>query len=775
MREYRFPMLNRPIDVSEAFRQLGNTLFAADRVVAFNAREGRGTIRWKRYERKLRLAFGEVTAPYEEVRAWEFPGGVYPEEPELPFSIEFIDPRTIRLRVFARAKFTGDEPSLMLVKEPVPAPGAWSVEEGREEAVYRSEHGTVRVCFDPFRIVLEDPKGRLITRTLHMRDSRRALLNSDATPFSFVRLSGDMSRRIAASFELAYDEKLFGCGESFSRLNKRGQRVIAMTNDAHGSQTGEMYKPIPFFLSSRGYGMFVHTSVPVTFDFGYSSDQANVIYLGDPFLDLFIFLGEPKEVLEAYTALTGRSPVPPLWSFGFWMSRITYQSEDEVRNVAKALREHKVPCDVIHIDTGWFERDWCCDYRFSKSRFRDPAKMIEDLRKQGFRISLWQLPYFTPINDLYREAVEKGYVVRGPGGEPATEDAVIDFSNPEAVKWYQGLLAGLLKLGVGAIKVDFGEAAPLHGLYASGKTGYYEHNLYPLRYNKAAFEVTQEVTGESIIWARSAWAGSQRYPVHWGGDAETSDAGMAASLRAGLSFGLSGFTYWSHDIGGFVMRPPAGLYKRWAAFGMLTSHSRAHGSPPREPWEYGEDVLDSFRRSVELKYRLMPYVYAQAVASSRRGHPMMRTLFFEYPQDPTSWFIEDEYFFGEDLLVAPLFEDAPGRSVYLPPGRWMDYQSGRTYEGARWHDVEAGPIPIVLMARVGSVIPHIRLAQCTDEMDWSEIELVVMGGEAAEASGLVALPGAESPARVRLVRGDQGFRIVEDPFAGRVQWKVTVR
>lgn len=775
MREYRFPMLNRPIDVSEAFRTLGNTLFAADRIVAFDARSGQGTIRWKRYERKLRLAFGEVTAPYEAVRSWEFPGEVYPEEPELPFSVELIDARTVRLRVDSRVKFGQDEPSLMLVKEPAPNPDAWSIEEGEGEVVYRSEHGAVRVGLDPFRITLEDPKGRVLTRTLHFKDARRALLNSDAPPFAFVRQSGDMSRRIAASFALAHDEKLYGCGESFTRLNKRGQRVIVMTNDAHGAQAGEMYKPIPFFLSSRGYGMFVHTSAPLTFDFGHGSDEANVIYSGDQFLDLFVFVGEPKDVLEAYTALTGRSPVPPLWSFGFWMSRITYQSEDEVRRVARALREHRVPCDVIHIDTGWFERDWCCDYRFSTSRFDDPAKMIQDLREQGFRISLWQLPYFTPANALYREAIQKGYVVRGPGGEPATEDAVIDFSNPEAVRWYQGLLAGLLKLGVGAIKVDFGEAAPLHGLYASGRTGYYEHNLYPLRYNKAAFEITKEITGESIIWARSAWAGSQRYPLHWGGDAETSDNGMAASLRAGLSFGLSGFTYWSHDIGGFVMRPPGGLYQRWAAFGMLTSHSRAHGSPPREPWEYGEDVLAAFRRAVELKYRLMPYVYAQAVESSRRGHPLMRTLFFEYPGDPASWLIEDEYLFGQDLLVAPLFEDVPGRDVYLPPGRWIDYQTGRVYDGGSWHYVEAGEIPVILMAREGAAIPHIGLAQSTEAMDWSRLELVVFGAGAGKASGLVALPGAEAASLVRLVPGDDGFEVASDPLAGRVQWNVSVR
>jgi alpha-D-xyloside xylohydrolase len=270
------------------------------------------------------------------------------------------------------------------------------------------------------------------------------------------------------------------------------------------------------------------------------------------------------------------------------MSRITYKSEDEVREVAAKLRQYRIPTDVIHLDTGWFETDWRSNYQFSTSRFRDPAKMIADLRKQGFRISLWQYTYFTSKNEIFKEAVEKGYVVRNEGGQLPFEDAVLDFTNPETVKWYQGLLEKLLRMGVGAIKVDFGEGAPANGLYANGRTGLYEHNLYPLRYNKAVADITKQVSGDSIIWARSAWAGSQRYPLHWGGDAENSNSAMAATLRSGLSFGLSGFTFWSHDVGGFVDKAPRDLYRRWLGFGVLTSHTRAHGAPPREPWDYDE-------------------------------------------------------------------------------------------------------------------------------------------------------------------------------------------
>jgi alpha-D-xyloside xylohydrolase len=517
--------------------------------------------------------------------------------------------------------------------------------------------------------------------------------------------------------------------------------------------------------------MFVHTSAPVTFDFGQAFDQSNMIYAGDETLDLFIFLGSPKEILSEYTALVGRSPAPPLWSFGLWMSRITYKSEDEVREVAAKLRQYRIPSDVIHIDTGWFETDWQCNYKFSTSRFRDPAKMIADLRRQGFRISLWQLPYFTSKNELYKEIIQKGYAVRSEGGQLPAEDAILDFSNPEAVKWYQGLLANLLKMGVGAIKVDFGEDAPLRGLYASGRTGYYEHNLYPLRYNQAVAEITKEVTGESIIWARSAWAGSQRYPLHWGGDAENTDSAMAATLRAGLSFGLSGFTYWSHDVGGFVRPPSVDLYRRWLPFGVLTSHTRCHGAPPREPWAFDEAFVEDYRRAVELKYALMPYIYAQAMQSSAQGWPMLRALFVEYADDPTSWLIEDEYLFGSDLLVAPMIEAGNDRQVYLPPGSWIDYQTGQVYRGAQWRRIAPGRVPVVLLVKDHTVIPHARIAQSTSEMNWKEIELRVFSADGGAVSGLFALPG-DSLQTLKLESSPQGFTLKDDPLRGRVKWQI---
>ena len=761
-------VLGDPVDVSSEFSKGENVYFVGDRVTAFDSATGIGALEWKRYARRTFFSFNKMDRTLTPDRGNEFPPE-YEENPALPFAIEFVSPRTIRLRMNTSPGPFLNEPSLMLVGNP-PQDNSWKVEQSEKSITYKSAYGSVTVIKDPWEIQLRDSSGKLLTTTQNINITRGSF--SAPLPFSFVRRANDFGRQMAAAFRLSPDEKIFGLGESFTRLNKRGQKVIVFARDGMGVQTSLMYKPIPFFMSSNGYGMFMHTSTPITMDIGQSFDQTNLIYLGDDALDCFIFLGQPKDILSEYTALTGRSPVPPLWSFGFWMSRITYKSEDEVRDVAAKLRQYRIPSDVIHLDTGWFETDWRSDYKFSTTRFRDPAKMISDLKQQGFHISLWQYTYFTRKNRLYPEIVNNGLSVRNEGGKFPNEDATLDFSNPETVKWYQNLLAELLKMGVGAIKVDFGEGAPYTGLYASGRTGLYEHNLYPLRYNKAVAEITRQISGESIIWARSAWAGSQRYPLHWGGDAENTNSAMAAELRGGLSFGLSGFTYWSHDVGGFVERAPRDLYRRWLGFAVLTSHTRAHGAPPREPWEYDPDFVDIYRRTVDLKYSLMPYIIAQAKDSSAHGYPMLRTLFFEYPDDPTSWLIEDEYMFGSDLLVAPLIEEGNSRKVYLPPGSWIDYQSGKVYGGAQWHQLSAGQIPVILLVKDHAVIPHIGVAQSTSEMNWKNIELRVFSTDQSAASALFALP-QENPQTLRLTGSQRGFALQNDPLPDQVKWRIT--
>lgn len=744
-------LMNQPLDMSTDFRDLSNTLFFTDHLESFDAKSGEGLVNWKRGHLMPRQAFNTNGAQPRKMRMLDFPFTAYENDPNLKFKIDFVTPRTVRIRMLTTPVEPKPAASIMLAKEPG-RDGSWKVTETNDKIVYSSDYGTIQINKNPWRIVLKDKAGRILSQTAALSDADSTQVKY--TPFCFVKRGSDNARRINPVFTLTADEMIFGCGESATGLNKAGQKVNLFVTDPQGPETDQMYKPIPFFMSNRGYGMFMHTSAPVTCDFGATYIGLNKMFMGDENLDLFVFFGEPKDILDEYTDLVGKPGMPPLWSFGTWMSRITYFSEKEGYDVAANIRKNKYPCDVIHFDTGWFDVDWQCDYKFSENRFQNPQQMLKDLRSQGFHVCLWQLPYFTPKNRYFSELIEKDMYVKNGNGELPYEDVVLDFSNPETVKWYQDKLAGLLNIGVSAIKVDFGEAAPLNGIYASGKSGWYEHNLYPVRYDMAVSEITKKLHNENIMWARAAWAGSQRYPLHWGGDAATTNTGLLGTLRAGLSFGLSGFSFWSHDMGGFVKSTPEDLYCRWIPFGFLTSHTRAHGAPPTEPWLYdSKRVQDVFRKSAEMKYRLMPYVYAQAKECTEKGLPMLRALFVEFPDDPGAWKVDDEYLFGSQILVAPLLESGmTGRTVYLPEGKWIDYQTEKVYEGG-WHRIEAGSLPIIMLVRDGSVLPHLKLAQSTAEMDWSKMSLKVYSADKKQAEGLVCLPADN---RIQVVKVDCG-------------------
>jgi len=760
-------LVNEPVDVSGDFRDFSNTIFFADSLAAFDPATGAGKIKWKRNEPFSAHNFDNSMLSYKRSFSNEFPAIEYAQDPVLPFSIEFTSPRTVRIRANTGAQGPASGASLMLAGEPG-KDASWRYSRVSGGHQYTGAYGSVTIYENPWKILIRDASGKVLTQTRSQADGKASY--TPTLPFSFVRRASDYSRSVAAVFSISPDEKIFGCGESFTRLDKNGQKLVLWTHDPNGVETQTMYKPIPFYMSSRGYGMFMHTTSPITCDFGATYGESNAMQIGDENLDLFVFLGQPKDILDAYTNLTGKASMPPLWSFGLWMSRITYFSEEDGRNVAAKLRQNRIPSDVIHFDTGWFETDWRCDYRFAPSRFKDPEGMIADLKKQGFRTSLWQLPYFVPKNELYPEIVANGMAVKNASGSLPYEDAVLDFSNPNTVKWYEHKIAGLLKLGVSAIKVDFGEAAPLSGIYASGRTGFYEHNLYPLRYNKIVSDLTRKMTGDNIIWARSTWAGSQRYPIHWGGDAETTNKGMEAQLRGGLSLGLSGFTFWSHDIGGFTMKTPEDLYRRWLPMGLLASHSRTHGQAPKEPWEYGQDFQNYFRKAVEMKYKLMPYIYTQSKLASEKGLPMVRALLVEYPDDAGAWLVDNQYMLGSDLLVAPFFENGKTRSVYLPKGKWIDYQTGKTY-GSGWHEIAAGDLDVAVMVREGAVLPHVGVAQSTGDIDWSHITLATYGGDAT-AQVQLFLPGQERVKEVVLTKKGSKYVISSDPFGGKIKWEV---
>ncbi len=731
---------SQAIDVSADFADLSNTYFLADSLSNFNVTDATGTVNWKRYRLSPRQAFNLNGTWPVALKMLDFPDAAYDNDPNLKFQVRFVSPRTIRVTMLTTpvemAEDDANDP--MFVAAPKCDDKSWTAAESAKSVTYSSPYGQIEIQRYPWRIVIKDAKGKILTQTRHIADNDSSQVK--LLPFNFIKRGQDNSRSINPVFTITNGEKIFGCGESFTKLDKVGQKVHLTVTDPQGPETDQMYKPVPFFMSNKGYGMFLHTSAPATLDFGSTYVGADRIFMADEKMDFFIFLGTPKDILDEYTNITGKSPMLPLWSFGTWMSRISYFTQEEGLDVAKKLRENKIPADVIHFDTGWFGVDWQCDYEFSKERFADPVAMLKSLKEQNFHTCLWQLPYFTPKNRLFQEIIDKGLNVRNANGGMPYEDAVLDFSNPEAVKWYQGHIAHLLNEGVSTIKCDFGEAAPLGGLYHSGRTGLYEHNLYPLRYNKALWEVVQRENGEGIIWARSAWAGSQRYALHWGGDAASTNTGMMGDLRGGLSFGLSGFSFWSHDIGGFVTASPEDIYRRWLPFGFLSSHSRAHGAPPTEPWLISKDFTDAFRQAAELKYRLMPYVYAQAKDCSNRGLPMVRALFIEFPDDPGAWNIEDEYMFGSQILVAPLLESGSERVCYLPTGKWIDYQTGKVYDGG-YQTIKVGKIPCVILVRDGSLIPHVPVAQSTSEIKWDKMELKAYKASAKKCRGLVFKPG----------------------------------
>ena len=755
-------------DMSGDFSDLANTYFLADSITNFNLNTGEGVLNWKRYRLAPRQAFNLNGYWPVRMKMLDFPDTQYDNDPNLGIKIQKIDDRTLRVTLYT----SPIQPKMDDATDPMFSPefieenavpaqakigrGRWNTKAAGNSIVYQNKNGVLEIQKYPFRLILRDANGKILTQTRHLIDNDSTQVK--LLPFNFIKRGSDNSRSINPVFLLSPGERIYGCGESFTSLNKVGQKVNISVVDPQGPETDGMYKPVPFYFSNRGYGIFMHTSAPTTADFGASYIGAQRLFMGDETMDFFVFFGEPKEILDKYTHVTGKSPMLPLWTFGTWMSRISYFSQKEGLEIAHQLRANKIPADVIHFDTGWFGVDWQCDYEFAKDRFKDPVGMLRSLKKDGFHTCLWQLPYFTPKNRYFKELVDGGMAVRNGNGTLNYEDAVLDLSNPKTVGWYQDKIAHLIKQGVSVIKCDFGEAAPYDGLYASGKTGFYEHNLYPLRYNKALWEAVKANSADNVgvIWARSAWSGSQRYPLHWGGDAATNEVGsvgMLGDLRGGLSFGLSGFSFWSHDMGGFVTQSPDDLYRRWLPFGFLSSHTRAHGAPPTEPWLISKDFTDAFRANAEMKYQLMPYVYAQAKDCSEKGLPMVRALFVEFPHDAGAWLVEDEYMYGSQILVAPLLESGTERTVYLPKGKWIDYQSGKVYEGGYQQvsvptsaEVQAmgnvsQPLPCVILVKDGSLIPQVPVAQSTDKIDWNKLTWKPFQVDATSCVGYLFKPG----------------------------------
>ena len=579
------------------------------------------------------------------------------------------------------------------------------------------------------------------TKGIALSDDHFSPPRYDALPLGFVsRGSASATERATISFKCAPDECFVGTGERFRKMDLSGQTFQLKNQDGQGVNNRRCYKNIPFYMSSRMYGCFYHTSDYCKLSLADHSTRS-VQFLNDhATLDVFLIGGKsPEQILRSYRMLTGFPQMPPLWSFGIWMSRMTYFSADEVEDICNRLRQEHYPCDVIHLDTGWFRTDWLCEWKFNPERFPDPKGFIQHLKQNGFKVSLWQLPYVAQGAEQLEEAKANRYISQSTKAEDTSTGGAsnfsaldyagtIDFTYDKAVDWYKNqLLNPLLEMGVTCIKTDFGENIHMDHQY-HGMTPKRLNNIYSLLYQRAAFEVTKEVTGQGIVWARSAWAGCQRYPLHWGGDSASSWDGLAGSLKGGLHFGLSGFAFWSHDVPGFHSIPDfmnssidESVYVRWTQFGVFSSHMRYHGTCKREPWHY-PNIAPIVKRWWKLRYALLPYIIEQAEQACQSGYPMVRALLFHHPDDRQVWHIDDEYYFGSEFLVAPVMSSDNRRDIYLPEGLWVNFFTGERLEGGRWYyNVEVPLDQMPVFVRPGALIKmYPDDVDSTDDMDMSK-------------------------------------------------------
>ncbi|HYM49103.1 MAG TPA: glycoside hydrolase family 31 protein [Candidatus Limnocylindrales bacterium] len=649
----------------------------------------------------------------------------------LPIEIWPVAPDIVRLHV---GRHPGRRSRLTVDSAPTATP--WALEERGGGWTVRTPAIRLEVDRDPYRIRLldgddrerfaEDPLDRDIRGQYHHFPSGRA------------RGLHWLTARLRPG------EALFGLGEHFGAVNRRGQAFASWTVDAFGVRSDRAYKNLPLLLSSAGCAVFLDMTAPLYWDLGEASVSAWQVTARADHLRVYLIAGDgPADQLRGYHRLTGAPRVPPAFSFGLWMSRWGYRNRDELMSVARRLRAEGIPCDVLHLDPYWlrYHEGHHGDLTWDESAFPDPAGMIAELKAMGFRLSLWESPYLPLDSDLCREGAARGFLVRDGHGSPALvtgfvkPSAAVDFTNPQAVEWFKERNRRLLAQGVAVLKTDFGEDLPRDAIAFDHTPAEELHNLYPLLYQRAVFEVTEEVKGYGLVWARSGYAGSQRFPLQWGGDPACTFTDMAASLRGALSWILSGMAFASFDMGGFFGLPrvqdppPPELYVRWCQMGFFFSHARTHGhTAPREPWAYGEQALAIFREYARLRYRLLPYLYNAALRAPD-GVPLVRPLVFDHPDDRATHDVDDQYLLGPDLLVAPMFEAEGTRAVYLPRGAWYDFWTDARHEGGRWIDRRADLRTLPLFVRAGAVLPMGPDLAFSDERAWDPLTFEVYLGD----------------------------------------------
>jgi len=573
---------------------------------------------------------------------------------------------------------------------------------GEAAATFRSGALTARVATEGEWTVDFQADGRTLTSST----PRSVGVVTDAEGRHFVR----------EQLTLGVGEHVYGLGERFGALVKNGQTVDIWNADG-GTASDQAYKNVPFYLTDAGYGVFVDQPERVSFEVGTEVVSRAQFSVEGQSLRYFVIYGPtPKDILRKFTALTGRPARVPEWSYGLWLSTSFTTSYDEatVTSFIDGMAERDLPLSVFHFDCFWMRQFHWCDFVWDPATFPDPEGMLARLKAKGLKICVWINPYIAQRSALFAEGRERGYLVKNADGSVWQWNmwqagmALVDFTNPEATAWYQGKLRALLDMGVDAFKTDFGERIPTDVVWHDGSDPAGMHNYYTHLYNKAVFELleAEKGAGEAVLFARSATAGGQQFPVHWGGDCESTFVSMAESLRGGLSLAMSGFGYWSHDIGGFEGVPDAAVFKRWLPFGLLSSHSRLHGSDSyRVPWAFDEEAVDVTRRFTRLKLALMPYLARIGAQAHQEGVPVMRPMVLEFPGDRGAATVDTQYMLGDALLVAPVFSAEGDVEVYVPEGTWTHLLTGEQVTGPQWVRERHGFDSLPLLVRPGTVLP----------------------------------------------------------------------
>jgi len=610
-------------------------------------------------------------------------------------AVSAVAPRVVRVRTTPGPLAAPKRFSYVIGR---PDPGPWSAESGVNRVTLSTGHIVVEASLDPWQLTFRTRDGRLLTHQVH-DDANFAGQRFGPRPGLEVEsLPHDPARRVHSVVEtllLDPEDHFYGTGERFGRLDLVGRTVRIWNRNPYGARSELAYKNLPVVIGSRGYGLFVDVPTAVDFHLGSRSNRAYTVEADGDELDYYLIAGTPKEIVTAYTELTGRPAVPPEWAFGLWASTCFMQfTEASVLEVARRLRAEGIPCDVFHLDSFWQRAYMWCDFEWDAVRLPDPKRLLAELHKEGFHNCLWINPYVSLQSDLYREGATHGYFLRRPDGSiyhpivwsQRTERgmglcAIIDFTNPAAARWYRGKLTEQLDLGADSFKPDFAEEIPADAVFANGLTGAEMHNPYPLLYQKEVFDATRARADRVVAWSRSAAPGAQRYPGHWSGDPECTFVDLANTLRGGLAASMSGLAYWSHDMGGFWGDPSPELFVRWSQAGFLSALSRFHGATPREPWRYGDDALRIFRQYARLRSRLVPYVVSYGWQASEDGVPLMRPMVMEFPDDPAGYAFDLQYCLGRELLVSPVVRADGMVTTYLPRGKWTDWWTGTVHEG----------------------------------------------------------------------------------------------